>query len=89
MQVRSSHMSFNTSKSTYQIILTATIPIYNPNFLQVAHVGEGGGLGGQAEAGRERRCLRMHPLWCCVSIVVVARGWRWGPRGGGGEELAG
>ncbi|KAG2450302.1 hypothetical protein HYH02_004809 [Chlamydomonas schloesseri] len=35
IQVRSSRMSFNTSKSTYQIILTATIPIFNPNYLPV------------------------------------------------------
>ncbi|GFR47105.1 hypothetical protein Agub_g8678, partial [Astrephomene gubernaculifera] len=35
IQVRSSRMSFNTSKSTYQIILTATIPIFNPNYMPV------------------------------------------------------
>ncbi|KXZ47887.1 hypothetical protein GPECTOR_32g500 [Gonium pectorale] len=28
-------MSFNTSKSTYQIILTATIPIFNPNYMPI------------------------------------------------------
>eukprot|EP00198_Chlamydomonas_reinhardtii_P011636 XP_001700973.1 predicted protein [Chlamydomonas reinhardtii] len=37
--VRSSRMSFNTSKSTYQIILTATIPIFNPNYLPVRVAG--------------------------------------------------
>ncbi|GIM11256.1 hypothetical protein Vretimale_14786, partial [Volvox reticuliferus] len=35
IQVRSSRMSFNTSKSTYQIILAATIPIFNPNYMPV------------------------------------------------------
>ncbi|EFJ44748.1 hypothetical protein VOLCADRAFT_118686 [Volvox carteri f. nagariensis] len=35
IQVRSSRMSFNASKSTYQIILTATIPIFNPNYMPV------------------------------------------------------
>ncbi|KAG2490223.1 hypothetical protein HYH03_011348 [Edaphochlamys debaryana] len=40
IQVRSSHMSFNTSKSTYQIILTATIPIFNPNYLPVQVSGD-------------------------------------------------
>ncbi|PNW80361.1 hypothetical protein CHLRE_07g314300v5 [Chlamydomonas reinhardtii] len=39
IQVRSSRMSFNTSKSTYQIILTATIPIFNPNYLPVRVAG--------------------------------------------------
>lgn len=28
-------MSFNSSKSTYQIILAATLPIYNPNYFPV------------------------------------------------------
>ncbi|PNH06721.1 Transmembrane protein 106B, partial [Tetrabaena socialis] len=40
IQVRSSHMSFNTSKSTYQIILTATIPIFNPNYFPVQLSGD-------------------------------------------------
>lgn len=35
-QVHSSQISFNTSKSTYQILLTATIPVYNPNYLRVS-----------------------------------------------------
>lgn len=35
IQVHSSQISFNTSKSTYQILLTATIPVYNPNYLPV------------------------------------------------------
>ncbi|MEW5299304.1 MAG: hypothetical protein WDW38_003394 [Sanguina aurantia] len=33
--VHSSQMSFNSSKSTYQIILAATLPIYNPNYFPV------------------------------------------------------
>uniref|UniRef100_A0A7S0RPS6 Uncharacterized protein n=1 Tax=Chlamydomonas leiostraca TaxID=1034604 RepID=A0A7S0RPS6_9CHLO len=35
IQVRSSQISFNTSKSTYQILLQATIPVYNPNYLSI------------------------------------------------------
>lgn len=31
--------SFNTSKSTYQIILTADVPIYNPNWMPVEVFG--------------------------------------------------
>jgi hypothetical protein len=36
MQVHSSQISFNTSKSTYQIVLTATVPVFNPNYLPVS-----------------------------------------------------
>ncbi len=35
LQVHSSQISFNTSKSTYQILFTATVPVYNPNWLPV------------------------------------------------------
>ncbi|KAL6761386.1 hypothetical protein V8C86DRAFT_2536887 [Haematococcus lacustris] len=35
IEVHSSQISFNTSKSTYQILLTATMPVFNPNYLSV------------------------------------------------------
>ena len=35
IHVDSSEISFNTSFNSYQILLTATIPIYNPNYMKV------------------------------------------------------
>mmetsp|Transcript_8406 Transcript_8406/g.16138 ORF Transcript_8406/g.16138 Transcript_8406/m.16138 type:complete len:334 (-) Transcript_8406:746-1747(-) len=39
IQVHSSRMSFNTNRSTYVIVLTATLPIYNLNYLSVLVTG--------------------------------------------------
>jgi hypothetical protein len=33
--IQSDHMSWNTSKGTYQLDLLAKIPIFNPNYLAV------------------------------------------------------
>ncbi|GLC33038.1 hypothetical protein PLESTF_000134900 [Pleodorina starrii] len=51
IQVRSSRMSFNTSKSTYQIILTATIPIFNPNYMPVVRCVPSGSLPVRSPSG--------------------------------------
>lgn len=40
IDIRSTKMSFNTTTSTYRIVLLATIPIYNPNYLEVAVNGQ-------------------------------------------------
>lgn len=35
VEIQSDHMSWNTSKGTYQLRLLAKIPIYNPNYMKV------------------------------------------------------
>ena len=35
IEIQSDHMSWNTTKGTYQLNLLARIPIKNPNFLNV------------------------------------------------------
>ena len=37
IDIQSDHMSWNTTKGTYQLNLLARIPIKNPNFLNVRH----------------------------------------------------
>ena len=37
IDIQSDHMSWNTTKGTYQLNLLARIPINNPNFLNVSH----------------------------------------------------
>ena len=34
VQLQSDHMSWNTTRGTYQLKLLAKIPIYNPNYMQ-------------------------------------------------------
>lgn len=36
VQLQSDHMSWNTTRGTYQLKLLAKIPIYNPNYVKVA-----------------------------------------------------
>lgn len=36
IDIQSDHMSWNTTKGTYQLNLLARIPINNPNFLNVS-----------------------------------------------------
>ncbi len=36
IEIQSDHMSWNTTKGTYQLNLLARIPIKNPNFLNVS-----------------------------------------------------
>ena len=36
VEIQSDHMSWNTSRGTYQLKLLAKIPIYNPNYMKVA-----------------------------------------------------
>ena len=35
VEIQSDHMSWNTSRGTYQLKLLAKIPIYNPNYMKV------------------------------------------------------
>ena len=35
VQLQSDHMSWNTTRGTYQLKLLAKIPIYNPNYVKV------------------------------------------------------
>lgn len=35
VQLQSDHMSWNTTRGTYQLKLLAKIPIYNPNYMKV------------------------------------------------------
>lgn len=35
VEIQSDHMSWNTTKGTYQLRLLAKIPIYNPNYMKV------------------------------------------------------
>jgi len=35
VELQSDHMSWNTTKGTYQLKLLAKIPIYNPNYMKV------------------------------------------------------
>lgn len=37
VELQSDHMSWNTTRSTYQLKLLAKIPIYNPNYVKVGH----------------------------------------------------
>ena len=36
VQLQSDHMSWNTTRGTYQLKLLAKIPIYNPNYMKVS-----------------------------------------------------
>ena len=36
VELQSDHMSWNTTKGTYQLKLLAKIPIYNPNYMKVS-----------------------------------------------------
>lgn len=35
VELQSDHMSWNTTRGTYQLKLLAKIPIYNPNYMKV------------------------------------------------------
>lgn len=35
VEIQADHMSWNTSRGTYQLKLLAKIPIYNPNYMEV------------------------------------------------------
>lgn len=35
VELQSDHMSWNTTKGTYQLKLLAKIPVYNPNYMKV------------------------------------------------------
>lgn len=40
VQLQSDHMSWNTTRGTYQLKLLAKIPIYNPNYVKVHCVAD-------------------------------------------------
>lgn len=42
--IRPDHMSWNTTRSTYQLKLLARVPVYNPNYLKVPKVSRSGGM---------------------------------------------
>lgn len=71
--IRPSRMSWNTTKSTYQLNLQASIPVYNPNYLKAYIKGELRVLFYQTEAGRQaipptRLAPRASPAMLDVSI---------------------
>ena len=70
--IRPSRMSWNTTKSTYQLKLQATIPVYNPNYLKAYIEGELRVLFYQTEAGRQDiKPTRLRPRANPASLEVI------------------
>ncbi|KFM27945.1 hypothetical protein F751_5281, partial [Auxenochlorella protothecoides] len=69
--VRPSRMSWNTTKSTYQLKLLAMVPVYNPNYLKAHIEGELRVLFYNTEAGKQSMGSVKLPARSSPAIIDV------------------
>lgn len=72
VELQSDHMSWNTTKGTYQLKLLAKIPIYNPNYMKVMLVACTGGTTATFKLDELHRASLQRLILRCLTCILQA-----------------